>query len=81
MSVLMNTSTANLGAVLSGAFSTLSAVSFLIFTLLYTPCAAAVAAIKRELNSGLMTIGVVIMQCTVAWVCAFAVYQIGSLLI
>ena len=52
MAVLMNTSTANLGTALSGAFSTLSALSFLVFTLLYTPCVAAVATIKRELDSG-----------------------------
>ena len=80
MAVLMNTSTADLGAALSGTFSALSALSFLIFTLLYTPCVAAVATIKRELNSTLATIGVVIMQCAVAWLCACAVYQIGSLL-
>lgn len=80
MAVLMNTSTANLGAALSGAFSTLSALSFLVFTLLYTPCVAAVATIKRELNSGVQTVAVVIMQCAVAWLCGCAVYQIGALL-
>lgn len=81
MSVLLGTSMANLGSALSGVFSTLSAVSFLIFTLLYTPCVAAVAAIRRELRSGLMTVGVVILQCAVAWMCGLAVYQIGVLLL
>lgn len=81
MSVLLGTSMANLGSALSGVFSTLSAVSFLIFTLLYTPCVAAVAAIRRELRSGLMTVGVVILQCAVAWLCGLAVYQIGVLLL
>lgn len=81
MGVLMNTGMAELGSALSGVFTTLSAVSFLIFTLLYTPCVAAVATIKRELRSGIKTVGVVIMQCTVAWLCACAVYQIGSLMI
>ena len=80
MAVLMNTSTANLGTALSGSFSTLSALSFLVFTLLYTPCVAAVATIKRELDSRIQTVGVVIMQCMVAWLCGCAVYQIGALL-
>lgn len=81
MGVLMNTGMSELGGALSSVFTTLSAVSFLIFTLLYTPCVAAVATIKRELRSGLKTVGVVILQCTVAWLCAFAVYQIGSLML
>ena len=80
MAVLMNTSTANLGTALSGTFSTLSALSFLVFTLLYTPCVAAVATIKKELNSIWQTIGVVLMQCVVAWICACAVYQIGAII-
>lgn len=81
MGVLMNTGMAELGTALSGVFTTLSAVSFLIFTLLYTPCVAAVATIRRELRSGIKTVGVIIMQCTVAWLCACAVYQIGSLML
>jgi ferrous iron transport protein B len=79
MSVLMGVGTANLSSVLSGLFTPLSAVSFLLFTLLYTPCVAAIATIRRELGSRLQTIGVIVMQCTVAWVVAFIVYQIGSL--
>ena len=81
LSVLLGTSMSNLGSSLSGLFTTLSAVSFLLFTLLYTPCVAAVATIKRELKSGLATIGVVILQCGVAWLIAFIVYQMGSLLL
>lgn len=81
MGVLMNTGMAELGTALSEVFTTLSAVSFLIFTLLYTPCVAAVATIRRELRSGIKTVGVIIMQCTVAWLCACAVYQIGSLML
>ena len=57
-----------------------SAAGFLAFTLLYTPCVAAVATIKREMNSILATIGIVILQCVVAWLVAFGVYQIGSLI-
>lgn len=80
MAVLMNTNMAHLSETLSAVFTPLSAVSFLMFTLLYTPCVAAVATIKRELNSTLATVGVVLMQCAVAWLAAFVVYQIGGLL-
>ena len=81
MAVLLETNLANLGGTLSGLFQPLSAVSFLVFTLLYTPCVAAVAAIRRELGSRIQTIGVVVLQCAVAWICAFVVYQLGGLLV
>ncbi len=61
--------------------STLAACSFLIFTLLYTPCVAAVAAMRRELNSKLATVGIVFLQCAVAWLVAFLVYSIGGLFV
>ena len=80
LAVLLNTSMAELGGALNTVFTPLSAASFLVFTLLYTPCVAAVATIKRELGSGLKTLGVVFMQCAVAWVMACLVFQIGSLL-
>lgn len=79
MSVLMGTNVASLSGALGGLFTPASAVSFLVFTLLYTPCVAAVASIKREMGSGLKALGVVLMQCTIAWVAAFAVYQVVSL--
>ncbi len=81
LSVLMNTGTAELGAVLPSIFNGLSAVSFLVFTLLYTPCVAAVATIKKELGSRAKTVGVVFMQCAVAYLAAFIVYSIGSLIV
>lgn len=81
LSVLMNTGTAELGAVLPNIFNGLSAVSFLVFTLLYTPCVAAVATIKKELGSRAKTVGVVFMQCAVAYLVAFIVYSIGSLIV
>lgn len=81
LSVLMNTGTAELGAVLPNIFSGLSAVSFLVFTLLYTPCVAAVATIKKELGSRAKTVGVVFMQCAVAYLAALIVYSIGSLIV
>ena len=81
LAILTNTGMSNVGTALSGIFTPLAAVSFLLFTLLYTPCVAAVATIKKELNSHFATIGVVALQCGVAWIIAFAVFQIGSLLI
>ncbi len=79
LSVLLGTGTAELGPVLAGLFTPLSAISFLLFTLLYTPCVAAVATIKKELKSGIATFGVVMLQCSVAWLVACGVYQLGSL--
>ena len=68
------------GTAIASLFTTRSAASFLVFTLLYTPCVAAVATIRRELNSTLKTALVVLMQCAVAWVVAFAAYTLGGLL-
>ena len=81
MSVLTGTSMANLGTALGGMFTPLTAVSFLVFTLLYTPCVAAIAAIRREMGSRLQSIGVVLMQCVVAWLAAFLVCQIGGIFV
>ena len=81
MSVLLGVGTDQLAGALTSLFpSTLSAVSFLLFTLLYTPCVAAVATIKRELNSTVKTAGVVFLQCLVAWIVSVCVYQVGMLL-
>ena len=67
------------GTALTSLFTPVSAISFLIFTLLYTPCIAAVTTIKRDLNSVWRMIAVVIMQCGIAWLISFAFYQIASL--
>ena len=61
-------------------FTPFTALVFLIFTLLYTPCVAAIAAVKRELGGGRAALGVVLMQCGIAWVVAFAVHCVGILL-
>ena len=61
-------------------FTPFTALVFLIFTLLYTPCVAAIAAVKRELGGGRAALGVVLMQCGIAWVVAFAVHCVGVLL-
>ncbi len=61
---------------LSTLFTTQTAVSFLVFTLLYTPCVAAVAAIRREVGTTWRTLCICLMQCCVAWLTAFVVYGI-----
>ena len=76
LAVLLGTNVADLSTVLSNFFTPISAVSFLAFTLLYTPCIAAVATIRRELGSAIATLGVVIMQCGVAWAVSFAIYSL-----
>ncbi len=81
MSVLTGTTAVELGATLSSLFTPLTALSFLAFTLLYTPCVAAVAAIKRELNSVTQTIAIVIAQCGIAWIVAFIVYKLCGLIL
>ncbi len=79
LSVLTGTTMSGLGDTLGTIFTPLAAVSYLVFTLLYTPCVAAVATIRREMNSAWKTLAIVCMQCGVAWLAAFAFYQIGSL--
>ena len=69
------------GADIAALFAGVAPLSFLVFTLLYTPCIAAVSAIRRELGSTWKMFGVIVMQCAVAWIVAFAVYQIGGMII
>ena len=68
-------------AAITSLFTTRSAISFLVFTLLYTPCIAAVATIRRELESRIKTVGVVLLQCVVAWLAAYIAYAVGGLLL
>ena len=72
LSILFGNTTA-----LTSGITPLSAASLLVFCLLYTPCVAAIASIKRELG-GKWAVGVVIIQCVIAWIVAFLVYLIGS---
>jgi ferrous iron transport protein B len=81
LGVLSGVGIAGLSERLPAMFSTLSAMSYLVFTLLYTPCVAATATIRRELGSGLKTLGVVFGQCVVAWIMSFLVYSAGLLFI
>ena len=61
------------------AMSSLTAFCLLVFSLLYTPCVAAIASIKREMGSK-WAVCVVIWQCAIAWICAFIVHTIGMLI-
>ncbi len=80
LGVLMNTG-ANIGsAALLTLFTTRSALSFLVFCLLYTPCVAALAAFRREMGSGVKTALVVLSQCCVAWLAAFVVYTLTGVI-
>ncbi len=74
LSVLLGTTA------LEAIFSPLTALVFLVFSLLYTPCVAAVAAVKREMG-GMSALYVSFMQCGIAWVVAFLVHLMGTLLI
>jgi ferrous iron transport protein B len=65
-------------AALTAALSPLSAVSLLVFTLLYTPCVAAIAAVRRELGAR-WALGIALGQCLFAWICALIVYLAGAL--
>ena len=76
LGVLMGVGANLSSAVLGTLFTLRSAVSFLVFCLLYTPCVAALAALRRELGSGVKTILVMISQCCVAWLAAFCVYML-----
>lgn len=70
LSILFGTTTA-----LTSLISIKAAAALLVFCLLYTPCVAAIASIRRELGQK-WAIGVVLLQCAIAWVCAFAMYHL-----
>ncbi len=67
-------------AALTGLLTTVDAASLLVFCLLYTPCVAAVTSIKRELG-GKWAVKVVIGQCVIAWIAAFVVHIIGTIIL
>lgn len=64
-------------SLLGTLFTPFTAFVFLVFTLLYTPCVAAVATVKREMGGMKAAAGTVIIQCAIAWIIAFAVHSIG----
>ena len=67
------------GSSIATVLTPLAAASLLVFSLLYTPCVAAIASVRRELG-GKWAIAVVLWQCFVAWVAAFLVHSIGLLM-
>ena len=81
LGVLTETNAEELGTVLGAMFTPVSAISFLTFTLLYTPCVAAIATIKKELNSPVQAALVSIFQCVVAWICGAAIFALLNLFI
>jgi ferrous iron transport protein B len=80
LAVLAGTDEGELGSALHSMFTPLSAFSFLVFILLYTPCVAAVAAIRREFGSIKGTVLIVMYQMGFAWFIATCIFQIGKLL-
>lgn len=61
-------------------FTPFSAIVFLVFTLLYTPCVAAIATVKREMGGAKAAVGTVIIQCVIAWIVAYAVHLFGVMI-
>ena len=76
LTVLLGGTVAGLGTLLTP----LTAATFLVFCLLYTPCVAAIASVKRELG-GKWAVGICVMQCVVAWVAACVVHLLGMMLL
>ena len=76
---VVSTITVLCGSGIAGLMTPVSAWSFLVFCLLYTPCVAAVSAIRREMGRH-WAAGVVFGQCAVAWVCAFIAYLIAGII-
>ncbi|MCI8647339.1 MAG: ferrous iron transport protein B [Firmicutes bacterium] len=70
-----------LSEMLAGVYTPLSAFSFLVFCLLYTPCIAALAAARKEWGAWPRTFAVMFLQCAAAWIFAFLVFQIGGIFV
>ena len=70
-----------LTVLLGELFTPLTAYCFLVFCLLYTPCVAAIAAVKKELGSMRQAAGVILFQLVVAWAVTFVVYHVGLLIV
>jgi ferrous iron transport protein B len=81
LAVLLGTGDLELGTILPQFFTPLTAFSFLTFVLLYMPCVAAMAAIRRELGSVWKAALVMLFQTSVAWVVSFMVYNIGKIIV
>jgi ferrous iron transport protein B len=67
-------------AKLNTMFTPFGAIVFLVFTLLYTPCVAAIATVRREMGGRGAAVVTVVMQCVIAWIAAFVVHMIGTMI-
>lgn len=74
-------SQAELSSLLSGLFTPLSALSFMVFCLLYMPCISAFVSIKREMNSAKWAVGTALFGTGIAYLVSMLIYQLGSLLV
>ena len=81
LGTLYGTGESGLVKALHSTFTPESALAYLVFTLLYIPCVATIAAIKQESGSWKFPLGVVLIELLVAWVSAFTVYHVAKLLI
>lgn len=79
LAVLTGSNLTSLPQALAGLFTPFTAFVFLTFTLLYTPCVAAIAAVKRELGGAKAAVAVAVLQCAIAWLAAFGVRCVGLL--
>ncbi|MFA7533509.1 MAG: ferrous iron transport protein B [Tissierellaceae bacterium] len=67
-------------AALQSVFTPLTAMAFMVMTLLYTPCTAVIATVKRETNSGKWAFFMAVYPFVIGWIAAVLIYQVGSLL-
>ena len=81
LAVLTGAGLSELPAMLAQMFTLPAACAYLVFTLLYTPCVAAVTTVRREMNSRLYAVGVAFFQSALAWVVACVVYQLLRLFV
>lgn len=81
LAVLTGANMGNIGVVLQSVFTPWTAFIFLVFTLLYTPCVAAISTVRREMRSGWAALVIALYQCTVAWMAAFLIYRLGLVFI
>src|SRR5699024_12382829 len=77
---MTQSSTCSITTMLQTMYTPLSSVSFMVMILLYTPCTATIATVKRETNSYKWAIFTLVYTFIVAWIFAVLVYQIGTFL-
>jgi ferrous iron transport protein B len=80
LGITLQTSMAELPQAIERLFTPLSAFSYLVFVLLYTPCFASIAVMRKELKSGLLTLLAVVGQCVFAWLIAWGVFSLGRVI-